>query len=117
VVAARALAAAVGAVERQFETQGKPLPPLAAVASNGRVMCALRRGYPLSLGQVDGLIPCARCEIGENASDLDPRVNSHKHMRAAMFLSGTQAPPDGFRALAEGEILAVPRGLSEIEAL
>ena len=41
----------------------------------------------------------------------------HNYVRAAMFLSGPQEPPEGFRELAEGEILAVPRGLTEIEAL
>ena len=117
VTAARALAAAVGELERQFETQGKPLPPLAAVASNGRVMTALRRGHPLWLGQVDGLIPCARCEIGPGRSVLDPRVHSHQMLRAALFLSGAQQPQEGFRELAEGEILAIPRGLTEIDAL
>ena len=117
VTSGRALAAAVGEAERVFEQQGKPLPPLAVVATNGRVMTALRRGHPLFLGVVDGLIPCLRCEIGGSASDLDPRVNSHRMLRAAMFLSGPQPAPEGFRELAEGEILAVPRGLTEIESL
>jgi glutamine amidotransferase len=117
VTSGRALAAAVGEAERAFEQQGVPLPPLAAVATNGRVMTALRRGHPLFLGVIDGLIPCARCEIVAGASDLDPRVNSHKMLRAAMFISGAQAATEGFRELAEGEILAVPRGLTEIESL
>lgn len=117
VTSGRALAAAVGEAERVFEQQGKPLPPLAVIATNGRVMTALRRGHPLFLGVVDGLIPCLRCEIGGGASDLDPRVNSHRMLRAAMFLSGPQPAPEFFRELAEGEILAVPRGLTEIESL
>jgi glutamine amidotransferase len=115
--AARALAAAVGEAERAFEQSGQPLPPLALVATNGRVMVALRRGHPLYLGVVDGLLPCSRCEIGAGASDLDPRVNSHKKLRAAMFLSGKQEALDGFREVSEGQVLAVPRGLTEIEAL
>ena len=115
--AARALAAAVGEAERTFEQLGSPLPGLALVVTNGRVMAALRRGHPLLLGVIDGLLPCQRCEIGAAASDLDPRVNSHRMLRAALFLSGAQSAPDGFRELAEGEILAVPRGLTEIEAL
>ena len=117
VTSARALAAAAGEAERAFEQLGQPLPSIALVATNGRVMAALRRGHPLFLGVVDGLLPCARCEIGLNASDLDPRVNSHKKLRAAMFVSGAQAPMEGFREVSEGEILAVPRGLTEIEAL
>ena len=115
--AARALAAAVGEAERVFEQLGQPLPGVALVATNGRVMAALRRGHPLYLGVVDGLLPCARCEIPAGASDLDPRVNSHKRLRAAMFLSGAQSPLEGFREVSEGEILSVPRGLTEIEAL
>jgi glutamine amidotransferase len=117
VTAARALAAAVGEAERAFEQRGKALPPLALVATNGRVMTALRRGHPVFLGVIDGLVPCQRCEIATSASDLDPRVNSHRMLRAAMFLSGPQEAPEGFRELTEGEILAVPRGLTEIEAL
>jgi hypothetical protein len=111
--AARALAAAAGEAERAFEQQGKPLPALALVTTNGRVMTALRRGHPLYLGVIDGLVPCQRCEIGEEASELD----SHKMLRAAIFVSGAQAEPAGFRELVEGEVLAVPRGLTEIEAL
>jgi glutamine amidotransferase len=117
VTAARSLAAAVGEAERAFEQAGQALPPLAALVTNGRVMAGLRRGHPLFLGVIDGLIPCQRCEIGVAASDLDPRVNSHKMLRAALFLSGPQAAPEGFREVAEGEILAVPRGLIEIESL
>lgn len=116
-VAAKSLAAAVGAAERAFEQQGQTLPTLALVASNGRVMVALRRGHPLFLGLIDGLIPCARDEIGPAASDLDPKVRSHRMLRAAMVLSGAQPVPEGFRELAEGEILAVPRGLVDIESL
>ncbi|MGZ6142245.1 MAG: hypothetical protein ACXWLM_02850, partial [Myxococcales bacterium] len=114
---ARALAAAVGEAERAFEQQGKPLPALALLATNGRVMTALRRGHPLYIGVIDGLVPCQRCEIGPGASDLDPRVKSHKTLRVAMLLSGPPEAPEGFRALGEGEILGVPRGLTEIEAL
>jgi hypothetical protein len=115
--AARSLAAAVGAAERAFEQLGQPLPKLALVATNGRVLATLRRGHPLFLGLIDGLVPCVRDEIGPGASDLDPKVRSHRMLRAAMVLSGAQPAPEGFRELAEGEILAVPRGLVAIESL
>src|SRR5712671_2602858 len=93
--AARSLAAAVGEAERAFEQMGQALPAMAAVVSNGRVMAALRRGHPLLVGVVDGLIPCQRCEIGAGANELDPRVKSHRTLRAAMVLSGAQDVPDG----------------------
>ena len=68
------------------------------------------------IGIVDGLIPCARCEIGNGASDLDPRVKSHRMLRAAMLLSGSSGT-EGFRELAEREVVAIPRELSEIQSL
>ena len=108
---ARAFAAAVGEAERAFEQLGKPLPPLAAVVTNGRVMIGLCRGHPLHLGTFDGLVPCARCEIGPGSSELDPRVRSHKLLRAAMLASGEAPAVEGFRELSEGEIVAVPRTL------
>ena len=109
--AAKSLAAAVGAAERAFEQAGQPLPPLSLVGTNGRVLAALRRGHPLLIGTIDGLIPCSRDEIAAGASDLDPKVKSHRMLRAAVLVSGAQPAPEGFRELAEGEILAVPRTL------
>jgi len=114
--AARALAAAVGEAERAFEQLGAPLPAMAAVVSNGRVMAALRRGHPLLVGVVDGLIPCQRCEIGAGANELDPRVKSHRTLRAAMVLSGAETA-DGFREVADREVVAVPRTLTDIRSL
>lgn len=112
--AARALAAAVGEAERACEQSGGTLPRLSLVATNGRVMAALRRGHPLHFGTVNGLVPCLRCELGAGASDLDPRVRSHRMLRGALFLSGVQAQTDGFRELAEGEIVAVPRSFAPL---
>ena len=114
--AARALAAAVGEAERAFEQLGQPLPGIAAVVSNGRVMAALRRGHPLLVGLVDGLIPCARCEIGPGANELNPRVKSHRMLHAAMVLSGAELT-EGFREVAEREVIAIPRTLTDIRSL
>jgi glutamine amidotransferase len=96
---------------------GQPLPGMALVVSNGRVMAALRRGHPLSVGLVDGLTTCSRCEIGPAANELNPRVKSHRMLRAAMVLSGAAAPIDGFRDVAEREVIAIPRTLTEIRSL
>jgi hypothetical protein len=115
--AARSLAAAVGEMERAFEQIGLALPAMAVVVSNGRVMAALRRGHPLMVGVVDGLIPCQRCEIGPTANELDPRVKSHRMLRAAMVLSGAAVAPEGFREVAEREVVAIPRTLTDIRSL
>ena len=70
------------------------------------------------LGAIDGLLPCARCELEVGSSDLDPRVNSHRIMRAAVLVSGPQeASLDGFRELTEGEIVAVPRSIADVESV
>src|SRR5207253_10492917 len=80
--AARSLAAAVGEAERAFEQMGQPLPGLAAVVSNGRVMATLRRGHPLQVGVIDGLIPCLRDEIGPSADELDAKEEADRMPRA-----------------------------------
>jgi len=110
--AAKALAAAVGAAERAFEQEGKQLPPLALLASNGRVMTALRRGHPVWVTRIDGFDECARCEIGPGSRELDPRSRAHRAVRAVVVVSGAQQNlPDQAREIAEGEIVVVPRTL------
>ena len=110
--AARSLAAAVGEAERAFEQSGQRLPALAAVVSNGRVIGAVRRGHPLWVGNVDGLAECATHEVGPNSKEMDPKVRAHRVLRAVALLSGAQEnPPDGFREVADGEVLAIPRTL------
>jgi glutamine amidotransferase len=113
--AARALAGAVGEAERACEKAGAPPPKVAVVATNGRVLAALRRGHPLAVGTVEGLTECARCELPAGAPELSPLLRAHKALRAVQVLSGIEAP-EGFRAVADGEILAVARNL-EIKSL
>ena len=110
--AARSLAAAVGEAERAFEQAGMTLPPLAAIASNGRVLGALRRGHPVWMASVEGLAECALHEVGPGSKELDPKVRAHRAVRAVVLASGAQPqPPAGARELAEGEVLAIPRTL------
>ena len=109
---ARSLAGAVGAAERVFEQLGQPMPPLAAVATNGRVMAAVRRGHPVWLGLREGIFGCPRCELPADAADNDPKVRAHRVLKAVVILTGEQAaPPEGFRPLEDGEVLAVSRAL------
>jgi len=44
-------------------------------------------------------------------------VHSHTVLRAAVVASGAQVEAEGFRELAERAVIAVPRGLVEIESL
>lgn len=108
--AARALAAAVGAAERAAETTGSAPLRLAAVATNGRVLAALRRGHPLWLGSVDGLAACARCELAAGTSELNPLLRAHRALQARLLFSG-EAAPEGFSPLADGQIAALGRDL------
>ena len=108
---ARSLAAAVGQAERAFEALGQPMPGLGAVASNGRVMAAVRRGHPLWVRSQEGLDSCARCELGAGTSEHDPKKRSHRVLRAVMIASGAQPAIEGFRPLEEGEVLSVLRNL------
>jgi len=108
---ARSLAAAVGQAERAFEALGQPMPGLGAVASNGRVMAAVRRGHPLWVRSQEGLDSCARCELGAGTSEHDPKKRSHRLLRAVMIASGAQPAIEGFRPLEEGEVLSILRNL------
>lgn len=105
-VAARALAAAVGGCERAFEAKGLPMPALAAVATNGRLVAALRRGHPLWTWTIDGMQECARHEVGPRSKEHQPGVRAHRAMKGAVLLSGA-TPPEGFAAVPEGGIVAV----------
>jgi len=113
-VVARALAGAIGDAERALEQEGTPLPPIAAVVSNGRSLAAVRRGHPLCVRSLEGIFDCPRCELRADALDNDPRVRAHRVLKAVVVLSGEQpgGAPEGFRALEEGEVLAVPRALA-----
>ena len=108
--AAKALAAAVGEAERALEAQGAPRPPLAVVASNGRVLVALRRGHPLSVSAVDGLDTCGRHEVGPGMSAHNPALRAHRALKARLLLSGEA--PEGFVAVPEGGIIAIERDLT-----
>src|SRR5256885_7143490 len=76
--AARSLAAAVGEAERAFEQVGQPLPGMAAVGSNGRVMAGLRRGHPVRGGGSDGVIPRAGGRGGPSGDGADPKGETHR---------------------------------------
>ena len=108
--AARSLAAAVGEAERALEAQGAPRPPLSVVASNGRVLVALRRGHALAVSAVDGLDTCGRHEVGPGMSQHNPALRAHRALKARLLLSGEA--PDGFSAVPEGGIVAIGRDLS-----
>jgi glutamine amidotransferase len=108
--AARALAAAVGAAERASETNGASPLSLAVVATNGRVLATLRRGHPLWIGSVDGLVECARCELAPGTPELSPLLRAHKALQARLVFSGETAPA-GFTAVADGQIVGIGRDL------
>lgn len=109
--AGRALAAAVGDWERAFEAAGLKCPKLAVVVSNGRVLAALRRGHPLWAQVTDGLVDCARHELGPKTREHDPALRSHRALKAVTL--GTGAPgPEGALEVAEGGIVAVDARLT-----
>ena len=59
-------------------------------------------------------MPASRDRPG---GQLDPKVKSHRMLRAAMVLSATTAPMEGFRGVAEREVVAIPRPLTDIRSL
>lgn len=87
------------------------------VATNGRSLVATRRGdIPLYLGVLDGLDTCARCGIDPDTRSTHPQLLPHQRLRAVIVASALTRPDDRFRALDDGELVAVDAGLEPVSA-
>ncbi|MBS2025551.1 MAG: hypothetical protein JST92_24395 [Deltaproteobacteria bacterium] len=111
--AAKALAAAIGNAERALESLGMPTPKLAALASNGRLLVALRRGHPLATHSIEGLADCVRHELSPRTREHDPVLRAHKALKAITLVSG-EVLPEGATPIAEGGIIAIDRSLKAV---
>jgi hypothetical protein len=110
--AARCLAQAVrdlDRIAREKDHQTRPAP-LAAVASNGRVLVAVRRGQPLHYALLEGISTCDLCELDEHTPDTDSRRMEHRRLRGVAIASAA-LPSAGFLEVPDGSTVAVGRSL------
>jgi glutamine amidotransferase len=108
--AARCLAQAVRSLDRiarEADHQTRPAP-LAALASNGRVLVGVRRGLPLHYALLEGISTCEVCEIDERTPESDPRRAEHRRQRG-VAIATTSGP--GFLEVPDGSTVAVGRSL------
>lgn len=116
-VAAQVLARVARRVEAvSAEVGGTQKPSLAAVATNGRIVVAARRGaQPLSYALYEGEPTCARCGLTGETSDPVLLVREHRRRRSVVVatnpLRGTS-----WVHLADGCALAIDRRL-EVQVL
>ncbi len=109
--AGRALARTVRQIEAWSREVGEQRPSrLTFVATNGRIMAAVRRGGPLHYALLEGIVPCPLDEIDLSTPESDPRVRPHRLVKAVAFATRLERQ-NGFIEVPEGSVVAVSRGL------
>ena len=109
--AARCLGDALRALDKLGREADEPLPSqLSAVATNGRVLVAARRGRPLGYALLEGMRTCEVCELDERTADDDPRVLDHRRAKA-VAISTLALPGTGVLDVPDGSVVGVGRGL------
>lgn len=109
--AARSLANTVREVDRLEREEGRTLPsPMALLATNGRILVAVRRGRPLFYTLQEGAGVCGPCGLEATAKEGDPRIRPHRRAKAVALASGPVAGA-GFIEIPDGSTVAVGRSL------
>ena len=80
------------------------------MATNGRVLAAVRHGRPLHCALLEGILPCPREGLGPETPESDPRLRSHRVVKA-VCLASHLLQPNGFREVADDSVVAVERNL------
>jgi hypothetical protein len=80
------------------------------VATNGRLLAAIRRGRPLHYALLEGILPCEVHNLGPGVKDTDPQLAAHARVKAVCVATHLVLP-NGFVEVAEGNVLAVSRSL------
>jgi glutamine amidotransferase len=80
------------------------------IATNGRVLVAIRRGRPLHYALLEGIAPCPRCGLEPGAGDNDPRTRPHRQVKAVCFAT-LLLQPNGFVEVPDASIVSVSRSL------
>jgi glutamine amidotransferase len=114
-VEARTVGRALARVTRELETWSREVgaskpSSLNFVATNGRVLAATRRGRPLHYALLEGIMPCKRDSIGPGTPESDPRMRSHRQVKAVCFATHLRQP-NGFLEVPEASVVAVSRTL------
>ncbi|HYS82371.1 MAG TPA: class II glutamine amidotransferase [Anaeromyxobacteraceae bacterium] len=114
-VDARTVGHALSVTARDLETWSREAggarpSALNFIATNGRVLVAIRRGRPLHYALLEGITPCPRCGLEAGAADNDPRTRPHRQVKAVCFAT-LLLQPNGFIEVPDASVVSVSRSL------
>lgn len=110
-VVGRALAQTVRRLDELSRAAGaQRSSTLNLVATNGRLLAAIRRGRPLHYALLEGILPCELHGLGPGARDTDPQLAAHRRVKAVCVATHL-FQPNGFIEVPEGSVVAVSRSL------
>lgn len=105
------LVAAIRALDALAAKAGATRPTsLVAMATNGRILVAVRRGRPLSYLLAEGSGVCELCSLDEGVAGDDPRIRPHRRARS-VALSGDPRGGGPFIEVPDGSLVTVGRAL------
>jgi predicted glutamine amidotransferase len=102
--ASAAMRATVAFIERLSHGAGGGKSELNLVATNGRILLAVRHGRPMGLIRTTGIADCPVCR--EEGRAPDERRIAHDLLRSVLVLSNGELPA-GFENLPESSILSI----------
>lgn len=102
--ASAAMRATVAFIERLSHGAGGGKSELNLVATNGRILLAVRHGRPMGLIRTTGIADCPVCR--EEGRAPDERRIAHDLLRSVLVLSNGELPA-GFESLPESSILSI----------
>jgi len=108
-----ALRTSLGLLDRLVAEVGGERSTMNAVATNGRILLALRRGPAMRYLRLEGLRDCEICRIPPERSDRSPRPVDHEALRYAMVASDVSDRP-GWTELPDGSVLGLRRDLQAV---
>ena len=102
--ASAAMRATVAFIERLSNGAGGGKSELNLVATNGRILLAVRHGRPMGLIRTHGIVDCPVCR--EEGRAPDERRITHDLLRSVLVLSNGELPA-AFENLPESSILSI----------
>jgi glutamine amidotransferase len=108
--AASALSATIAVVDK---LGGGDPARIDVIATNGRIMLALRRGKPMYTRQTNGITDCRLCREANPADGRQERRRfNHEHVRATLILGEPDKIANDWEEVPEGTIVTVARDLT-----
>src|SRR5262249_17915654 len=101
--------ALIAFVDRLTAAAGDGANELNLIVTNGRILCAARRGRPMALLRTTGLSDCPVCREAIDPGGREGKRAQHEHLRSVLLVSDgpTFRPPPGAEEVPEGSIVAV----------